>query len=246
MNKLSRIIATATVALAAVAPAAVVSTAATANATSAPTVSADASERSAPAKLRLSKAKPGTHWGLAGNTITAKVKGKGKVKFYLGGEMVKKAKLKKGKAKYTMPADLTPGTYKVKAKFQKLKASIKTVVWDSALNVNAATFTISAATPVYDLPSPSLTGTVKFKGQVANKGYVDIYLNGNVKGGSSSPDYCCMSAVLTDGSFSFSYNFLADAQERGVGTWTYRAFYTDDAAFADYIYSQPITVTVTP
>ncbi|CAA9376587.1 MAG: hypothetical protein AVDCRST_MAG32-1248 [uncultured Nocardioides sp.] len=209
------------------------------------TQAAQATQQTA-APLRLVKAKPGIHWGLAGNKITAKAQGKGTVKFFLGGDLVKKAKLKRGKATYKMPSDLAPGTYKVKATFKKQKAAIRTVVWDSALNVNAATFTISASTPTYDLPYPSLTGTVKFKGKIASEGFVDIYLNGNVRGGNNSPDYCCMSTVLDDGSFSFGYDFLGDAQERGVGTWTYRAFYTDDAAFADYIYSQPITVTVTP
>ena len=246
MSKLSRVVATATTALALAVPAAAVSTVSASAAPSAPAASADVSERAAQAKLRLSKAKEGTHWGLAGNTITAKAPGKGKVSFYLGGELVDKKKLKKGKASYSLPADLTPGTYKVKAKFKKLKASIKTVVWDSALNVNSATWTISAATPSYQLPYPSLTGTVRYKGVTADKGYVDIYLNGNVEGGSSSPDYCCMAAVATDGTFSFSSSFLTDAQERGQGTWTYRAFYTDDYAFDDSIYSQPITVTVTP
>jgi hypothetical protein len=55
-----------------------------------------------------------------------------------------------------------------------------------------------------------------------------------------------MATLAADGSFSFSSTFLSDAQERGVGTWTYRAFYTETASFAEYIYSQPITVTVTP
>jgi hypothetical protein len=243
MKKMSRALAVAALALATAVPAAAVSTSASA-APTVPTV-ADVSER--PSKgIKLVKAKDGTHYGLPGNKITAKVRGKGKVKFFLGGDLVKKAKIKKGKAKYTLPIELAPGTYKVKAKYKKKKGSIKTVVWDSALNVNQAAFTISASTPSYDLPSPALTGTVKYKGKVATTGWVDMYLNGNVKGGSESTDYCCMSSVAGDGTFSFSYSFLADAQERGVGTWTYRAFYTETASFAEYIYSQPITVTVTP
>lgn len=239
---MSRAVATAALALVTAVPAAAVSTSASA----APTVQTAASPSERASKgIKLVKAKAGTHFGLAGNKITAKVRGKGKVKFYLGGELVKKAKIKKGKAKYSMPAELTPGTYKVKAKYKKKKGSIKTVVWDSALNVNMAAFTISASTPSYELPE--LVGTVRFKGQTATQGWVDMYLNGNVKGGSDSPDYCCMSSVASDGAFSFSgSSFLADAQARGAGTWTYQAFYTDDAAFADYIYSQPITVTVTP
>lgn len=241
MKLMSRAVATATLALATAVPAAMVSTATTAGATPGATT-----ERAAAAAMRLDKAKPGTHYGLPGNKITAKVRGKGKVKFFLGGDLVKKARIKKGKAKYTLPSELAPGTYKVKAKYKKSKASIKTVVWDSALNVNQAAFTISASTPSYDLPSPALAGTVKYKGMVATTGWVDMYLNGNVKGGSGSSDYCCMSSVAGDGTFSFSSSFLADAQERGVGTWTYRAFYTETASFAEYIYSQPITVTVTP
>lgn len=243
MLKLSRAVAAATLAAVTAVPA-VAATAAPASA--APAVAASASERPAKA-IRLSTAKPGTHFGLAGNKITATVRqGKGKVKFFLDGAAVAKSKIKRGKAVYTMPADLAPGSYKIKATYKRAKATTTSVVWDSALNVSVADFTISAATPSYQLPTPSLAGQVKYKGKFANGGYVDVYLNGNVKGGNSGPDYCCMAGVNTDGTFSFSSSFLTDAQERGVGTWTYRAFYTETASFADYIYSQPLTVTVTP
>lgn len=243
MRKLATLAVAATAALALTAP--VATAAPTTTATSATLSQADGLSAPQAAKLKLTKAKPGTHYGLAGNTITAHVKGKGKVTFSLDGAVLKKSKIKKGKAKVTLPSTLTPATYKVKAKYKKAKGAIKTIVWDSALNVSQAAFTISAATPSYDLPD--LAGQVRFKGKVATTGYVDMYLNGNVKGGSSSPDYCCMASVGPDGTFEFGgYSFLGDAQERGVGTYQYKAFYTDGPEFADYIYSQWITVTVTP
>ena len=79
---------------------------------------------------------------------------------------------------------------------------------------------------------PALTGSVQFKDAPATKGYVDIYQNGNVTGGSGSPDYCCMAAVQSGGTFSFSgYSFLGKVQDKGPGTYSYQAFYTDDAGF---------------
>jgi hypothetical protein len=68
------------------------------------------------------------------------------------------------------------------------------------------------------------------------------------KGGSESPNYCCMASVGTDGTFSFSgYGFLGRVQEaKAPGIYQYKAFDTDGPEFADYIYSTWITVTVTP
>lgn len=244
MRKLATLAVATTAALALAAP---VATAAPALAGATATLSqVDGLAAPLAAKIKLTKAKPGTHYGLAGNTITARIKGKGKVTFSVNGTVLKKSKIKKGKAKVTLPSTLAPGTYKVKAKYKKAKGAIKTVVWDSALNVNQATFTVSASQPV-PYASDVLTGTVKFKGKIATSGYVDIYLNGDNKGGSSSPNYVAMDIVDETGTFGFSSSeLLEDAQERGVGTHQYKAFYTETASFAEYIYSQWITVTVTP
>jgi hypothetical protein len=197
------------------------------------------------AKIKLKKAKPGTHFGLAGNKITAMVRGKGKVSFSVNGTDLGKSKIKKGKASVRLPAELAPGTYKVKAKFKKAKGTIKTVVWDSALNVPTASYTVSASGASYDYPE--LAGQVVFKGKVATKGYVDIYKDGVNKKGNADPNYCCMTSVMDDGSFTFSgSNFLGNVVEKfGVGTHQFRAQYTPTASFAEYIYSQWITVTVT-
>ncbi|WP_181313247.1 hypothetical protein [Nocardioides campestrisoli] len=206
--------------------------------------STDVFARKAKKKIKLKKAKPGTHYGLAGNKITAQVRGKGKVTFTVNGTKVKK-KIKKGKASFRLPAELGPGTYKVKAKYKKSKGTIKTIVWDSALNVNEANFTISLSTPSYDYPD--MVGTVKFKGKTPNTGYVDIYRDGKNKGGSGSPNYCCMDGVGEGGAFSFSGSyFLGKVAENGPGTYQYRAFYTPTSSFDEYIYSQWITVTVVP
>ncbi|WP_114423467.1 hypothetical protein [Nocardioides houyundeii] len=246
MRRFATLAAASAASLALVAPAAVL----TATTASAAPSSASASTADAPtvlarkAKIKLKKSKAGTHYGLAGNKITAQVRGKGKVTFSVNGTKLGKKKIKKGKASVRLPSDLAPGTYKVKAKFKKSKATIKTVVWDSALNVNTAVFTVSAAG--YDFPE--MGGQVKFKGKIAKKGWVDIYLDGKNKGGSSSPNYCCMASVSADGTFNFSgYSFLGKvAEEWGVGTHQFRAQYTPTASFSDYIYSQWITVTVTP
>jgi Bacterial Ig-like domain (group 3) len=201
-------------------------------------------------KVKLKRSAAYSHAGQAGVKVTAtatkgKKKLKGKVTFLVNGSKVKKAKLRKGKASYRLASSTAPGSYKVTAKFKGKKKSTKVRVYSSAISVSATAFTISASTDSWDLPE--LTGTVKFKDAPATKGYVDIYQNGNVKGGSGSPDYCCMDGVDAGGAFSFSgYSFLAKVQAKGPGTYSYQAFYTDDAGFDDYIYSTPITVTVTP
>jgi hypothetical protein len=201
-------------------------------------------------KVGLKRSAAYSHVGQTGVKVTATVtkgkkKLKGKVTFLLNGTAAGTSKLRKGKAGYRLPDTSAPGLYKVTAKYKGKKKSVNVRVYSSALSVSATSFTISAATPSYDLPS--LTGTVQFKDAPATKGYVDIYQNGNVKGGSSSPDYCCMDGVDAGGAFSFSgYSFLGKVQAKGPGTYSYQAFYTDDAGFDDYIYSTPITVTVTP
>lgn len=199
-------------------------------------------------KMSLKLNKKFSHYGQDGVKVTAKIKGKakGKVKFTQNGAELGTVKIKKGKATVQLPQTNVPGVYKIKAKWKKTVAKTKVTVYDSSLSLSGVAFTVSKSTPSYDVPS--VTGTVIFKGKVGTEGYVDIYKNGNVKGGSSSPDYCCMESVDDNGAFDFSgSNFLGRvAAEEAPGTYTYQAFYTDDAAFADYIYSSPVVVTVTP
>jgi len=234
---------------------AVPTSAVTLSATAAPGVSQ--SEHAPLAKPKAKKVKVGlkrsaaySHAGQAGVTVTATVtngkkKLKGKITFLVNGTAATTSKLRKGKAAYSMPSTNPPGLYKVTAKYKGKKKSVQVRVYSSAISVSATTFTISAAASSSTLPA--LTGSVQFKDAPATKGYVDIYQNGNVKGGSGSPDYCCMAAVQADGTFSFSgYSFLGEVKDKGPGTYSYQAFYTDDAGFDDYIYSTPITVTVTP
>lgn len=201
-------------------------------------------------KVKLKRSAAYSHVGQPGVKVTAtatkgKKKLKGKITFLVNGTAARTAKLRKGKAAYRLPSTATPGSYKVTAKYKGKKKSVKVRVYSSAISVSATAFTISASADSYDLPG--LTGTVQFKDAPATKGWVDIYQNGNVKGGSGSPDYCCMAGVQAGGTFSFSsYSFLSKVQDKGPGTYSYQAFYTDDAGFDDYIYSTPITVTVTP
>ncbi|GAA4756262.1 hypothetical protein GCM10023350_47280 [Nocardioides endophyticus] len=189
-----------------------------------------------------------SHVGQPGVKVTATVtkgkkKLKGKVTFLVNGAAATTSKLRKGKAAYRLASTTPPGLYTVTAKYKGKKKSTEVRVYSSAISVSATTFTISASATTL----PTLTGTVQFKDAPATKGYVDIYQNGNVKDGSGSPDYCCMASVQAGGTFSFSgYTFLGKVQDKGPGTYSYQAFYTDDAGFDDYIYSTPITVTVTP
>jgi len=209
-----------------------------------------AKPKAAKPRIKLKRSKAYSHYGQEGVKVTAVVtKGKkkatGKVAFAVNGTAVGTPKLKRGQASYRLASANAPGVYTVTVTYKGTKRAVKVRVYDSALNLSAVSFTISKSTPSYQMPDgPS--GTVKFKDQVATKGYVDIYENGNIKGGSQSPDYCCMASVKTDGSFSFSTFLYNVWNDKGPGTYTYQAFYTDGPAFADYIYSTPITVTVTP
>ncbi|WP_164477732.1 Ig-like domain repeat protein [Nocardioides pantholopis] len=200
-------------------------------------------------KLSLKRSAAYSHVGQPGVKVTAVVKkkrAKGKVTFSVNGAKARKVKLKKGKASFRLPSGNAPGTYKVTAKYKGAKKATKVRVYNSAIQLSATSFTISKSADSYDLPA--LTGSVVFKGTPAKKGYVDIYQDGRNKAGSSSPYYCCMASVASNGTFQFSsYTFLGEVQEKKQpGTYTYQAFYTDGPAFADYIYSTPITVTVTP
>ena len=221
-----------------------------------------AKPRAAKPRIKLTRSKAYSHFGQEGVKVTAvvtkgKKKARGKVTFSLNGAVVSTRKLKKGKATYQLANTTAPGTYTVTAKYKNKKKSTSVRVYNSAITLSTTTLTYSAAALAapypnrFDTSATAITGTVNFKDAPATKGYVDIYLNGNVKGGSSSPDYCCMTPVdSATGAFEFKhYSFVNDLQERGAvpgTTYTYYAFYTDDAGFDDYIYSAPITVTLTP
>ena len=208
--------------------------------------------------IKLTKSKAYSHYGQEGVKVTATVtKGKkklrGKVTFSLNGAAVATAKLKKGKASYQLAPTTAPGTYKVTAKYKKKKKATSVRVYNSAIAISTTALTYSKAAfdaYEYDSLAPAITGTVNFKDAVATTGWVDIYKDGNIKGGSQSPDFCCMAKVEADGSFVFqNYDFANDLTDRGIApgtTVTYYAYYTDDAGFDDYIYSAPITVTLVP
>jgi hypothetical protein len=201
-------------------------------------------------KLTLKKSAAFSHVGQPGVKITAVVKNgkraaKGKVTFSVNGAKAGKKKLKKGKATFRMPSTNAPGSYRVTAKYKGVKKNSKIRVYNSALSLSATSFTVSKAADSFDLPA--LTGSVVFKDVAAKGGYVDIYQDGRNKEGSSSPFYCCMDIVADNGTFEFSgYSFLGKVQQKPVGTYTYQAFYTETPSYAEYIYSTPITVTVTP
>ncbi|PVG82301.1 hypothetical protein DDE18_12455 [Nocardioides gansuensis] len=215
------------------------------------TINAADAARPAPIKMTTSP-KAYSHYGMQGVKVTA-VTGKGsrgKVTFIVNGALADKKKIKKGKASYRMSQAAAPGKYVVKAKYKTRKGKTSVRVFDSSLNVNAVEFTVSesALANDYTYDPGSLTGVVKYKDKIATEGYVDIYKDGNVKGGSSSPDYCCMASVGDNGAFEFqSYSFLERvADEYPVGDYVFKAFYTDGPEFSDYIYSQPIVVHVVP
>lgn len=203
-------------------------------------------------KVRM-KTKPRSysHYGQRGVKVIAVFgKGsKGKAKFIVNGKVEKKVKVKRGKAAFRMSASAQPGVYKIKAKLRKRVGKTKVRVHNSSLTLSGVEFSISkAALSDYSYEVPDLTGTVIFKGKAPSQGFVDIYQDGKNKGGSSSPNYCCMSSVTTGGAFSFSeYSFLRKvAEEKPVGTYQYQAFYTPTASFDEYIYSSWITVHVVP
>lgn len=192
-----------------------------------------------------------SHYGQQGVKVTAVFgKGaKGKVTFIVNGKTETKVKVKKGKAAFRMSASAAPGTYKIKAKLGKRVGKTKVTVFNSSLTLSAVEFSVSKSLVAtdYSYEVPDLTGTVVFKGKNPSEGYVDIYQDGNNKGGSSSPSYCCMAIVQAGGLFSVSeYSFLREvAEEKPVGTYQYQAFYTPTASYDEYIYSSWITVHVT-
>ena len=195
--------------------------------------------------IKLKRSAKGVQPGIGKEKITAIVNGGGKVKFTIKGTNYKKNKnvrVKNGKAVYKVPP-LGTGKYKVTGKYNGKKAKTKFEVYDSALTVSSTTFTISASNP-YTTNVP-LTGSVKFKGKAANKGYVDLYKDGNHKGGSESPNLLGFGVVQPDGTFNYQYFATDVAAKYGVGTWNFQAYYTDGPEFSDYISSNFITVVVT-
>jgi hypothetical protein len=195
--------------------------------------------------IRLKRSKKGVQPGIGKQKITARVNGGGKVKFTLKGtgiKLKKNVKVKNGKAVYKVPP-LGTGKYKVQGTYNGKKAKTKFKVYDSALTVNATTFTVSASN-AYNTSVP-LTGNVKFKAKPAKVGgYVDLYKDGNTKGGAESPDFLGFGTIVEGGGFTYQYFAKDVAATYGVGTWNFQAFYTDDAGFDDYISSNFIVVTV--
>ncbi len=222
--------------------------------TVAATAAPESSNRATPAvsvakkkpAIKLKRSAKGVQPGIGDQKITAIVNGGGKVKFTIKGaglKLNKKVKVKKGKAVYQVPP-LGTGKYKVTGGYQGRKAKTKFEVYDSALTVNATAFTVSASDP-YDTNVP-LTGAVKFKGKAATEGYVDLYKDGNHKGGADSPNLLGFGSVQSNGTFVYQYFAANVAAKYGVGTWNFQAYYTDGPEFADYISSNFITVVVTP
>lgn len=241
----------ATLLTAAVATATLVGTAAaTAPATAAGDVASahQAAAKKKKPKIKVSTDKPGSHYGQVGVKVTAKTKAKkGKVTFTVKGTDIKaKKKIKKHKAKFTVPAGLNPGKYKVVAKAKGAKGSTKFEVYNSSLTLNAVTFTVSQAG--YCTADPVMNGTVLFKGKNPSEGYVDIYKDGNIKGGSSSPDFVTFDSVKPGGAFEFGTcdSLWSEIKDYGPGTYQFKALYTPTASYAEYIYSSWITVTVVP
>ena len=217
--------------------------AATAHAAAAPN-SDFGSER----KVRIRLSRPWSHSGQPGVLVTAHVKGGagGRVTFSQDGTVIGTDRVRRGKASLRLPSTNAPGVHKVMARWRGAADTARVTVHDSSLTLSAVSFQVSRAVPSHQ--QSALSGTVVFKGALADDGFVDIYEDGNVEGGKEGIDYCCMAPVADDGTFVFGgWNFLARvAEEKPPGTYSYTAFYTDGPAFADYVSSVPISVTVIP
>ena len=248
MRKLAHLVTAAVAAGALTVPALVTGTAAHA----APQVGSSDAPALAKAKagLKLSKNKPGSHFGQPGVTIKAKsTKKKGKITFSVSGQDVKATKkLKRGKASFQLPSTLAAGTYKVKAKVKGgAKAKIKTIVYNSTLSLSAPAFTVSQSAYCSE-SDPVLTGTVLFKGSNPSEGYVDAYLNGDIKGGSSSPGYLTFDTVEGAGAFDFGTcdTLWSEVKDLGIGEHRVQLLYTPTPSYDEYIYSDFVTITVVP
>jgi hypothetical protein len=217
-----------------------------------------AKHKKKPAKLKLKKSAKGVQPGIAGMSITA-VGVKGKVKFTVKGDAGKvasgKVKAKKGKAVYAVPP-LGTGKYKVSAKAAgKKPGKTKFEVYDSQLTVNTTSYTFSAAnaSKCYSQPGINLTGSIRYKGAPATTGYADVYENGQIAGGSSSPYLLGFTGLRADGTFDYT-DFLCDVVNggtgsaetaKGPGVYHYNVYYTADADYFGYISSNEIVVTIT-
>lgn len=207
----------------------------------------EATFETAAVKMKLKRSAKGSHHGAPGVKVTAVVRkngkpAKGKVAFFVKKKRMKVVKLKKGKAVYRLPSKLKAGKYLVRAKYGKRIAKTKVAVFNSALTVNQTKFTISKSMSYSELPT--LYGKVKYKGKKANVGWVDIYQGGRNKGGSSSKWYVTMTSA-SKGKYDFGNRFASKVQEKKPGTYRFKAFYTPNASFADYVHSSWITVKVT-
>lgn len=204
-------------------------------------------------KFKIKKSAPGVQPGISKLVLTAKVQGRGKVKFTITGDngavVSQKAKVKKGKAKLLVPA-LGTGHYSVKAAFKGRKGKTSFEVYDSALSLSTTTLTCSISNPSN---RTRLSGSVKYKGAPATGGYVDIYRNGNAVGGSQSPDYLTMASVhAPGGAFDFSTGVcsrvISGTSKMAPATAgqqiMFQAYYTKDSGFDDYFSSNVITVNV--
>ncbi|MXG89465.1 hypothetical protein [Nocardioides flavescens] len=231
---------------------ALVSTATSASAAPVTSVSTTDAAKAKAGKIKIKRSSKGVQPGIGKMKLTALVKGKGKVKFVVKGDAakVKKAvKIKNGRAVYKVPP-LGTGKYKVTASFKGKKGKTKFEVYDSLLTVNSTTFTYSAAADCFR--APALSGSIRFKGKPATEGYADIYQDGKIKGGSSSPSFLGFTSLNSDGTFSDS-SFICDVIKgsgnlgpKGPGTYFFNVYYTDGPEYSDYISSNTITVNVTP
>ncbi|MDP9821013.1 hypothetical protein [Nocardioides massiliensis] len=243
MRVLSKITTAAVTAVALVVPTSVVA----AGAAGAADTGASATFEAAAVKIGLKRSAKGSHHGAPGVKVTAVVRNngkaaKGKVAFFVKKKRMKVVRLKKGKAVYRLPSSLKPGKYLVRAKFGNKIAKTRVAVYNSALTVNQTKFTISKSMSYSELPT--LFGTVKYKGKKANVGWVDIYQGGRNKGGSSSKWYVTMTSA-SKGKYDFGNRFASKVQEKKPGTYKFKAFYTPNASFGDYVHSSWITVKVT-
>lgn len=201
------------------------------------------------ATLSLQTSAPGSHYGQVGVKITARAPGGvGKVTFKVSGTAIKvRKRLKSGRATYRMPSDLGPGTYRVKAKIRGAKAVTRVKVYNSSLTLSDSTLTLSQSDEC-KTGDPSLTGSIMFKGRAPKLGYVDLYKDGHLKAGQSSPDFLAFAKIDAGGSFAFSRcaEPWSKLRQWERGTYRLRAFYSPTPTYADYIYSSWVAVTVVP
>lgn len=195
------------------------------------------------AKLSISARNGFVHYGLTSDEVKVKVKGvkKGKVKFTLDGVDAGTVKLKRRTATLAIPATLAIGEHVVKAKLKKVKAKakkIKIVSYNTTMTLSTTAVTVNRAK--YD--APSITGQVIYKGNAADKGYVDTYNDdGDLTIGSDSPDLLGVASVDPGGAVEI---YTHDYLDFAPGTYTMKAFFEYDAGYDEYLFGAPITVTV--